>query len=79
MSIVELEALGEFVVENHGGYYSDGQWVSGVIKAVDNSIAGRWPTSVIFVSNARQQVAHEAPNPTVLMLRVTRLASTLCA
>ena len=51
MSIVELEALGEFVVENHGGYYSDGQWVSGVIKAVDNSIAGRWPTSVIFVSN----------------------------
>ncbi len=36
MSIVELGTLGEFVVENHGGYSSDGQWVSGVIKAVDN-------------------------------------------
>lgn len=31
------------IVENHGGYSSNGQWLAGVIKAVDNPYCGTLP------------------------------------
>ena len=50
-AVVGLSRLGEFaktmniniIVENHGGYSSDGQWLSGVMKAINMKNVGTLP------------------------------------
>lgn len=50
-AVLGLSKLGEYgaskginiVVENHGGYSSDGSWLSGVMKAVDKENVGTLP------------------------------------
>ncbi|HTN19653.1 MAG TPA: TIM barrel protein [Pelobium sp.] len=56
----KLTALGKahninIIIENHGGYSSDGKWLSGVVREVDSAYCGTLPDFGNFKISATQE------------------------